>query len=217
MHTNRQRGFSDRARRIAFWACFIGAFMNAFMFSMYALTDGISAYLVMNASFYMVPLCLICFSSRYNWHFRPSLELGVAIIYFYMWGTTFYDAIMGNGSILSYPILLFIPYFLFIISHHRLLAFYAVVHTALTYFYGSLFFATVFGFDPAQVNITVLSIILAFMSGSVLIVFAIAAYSREKTDHRLLDLVHKTERLAEEDPLTGLKNRRAFMELVEKR
>lgn len=213
---NLQRGFADRAQRVAFWACFIGAFMNAFMFSMYALNDRITAYLVTNALFYMIPLCLICYSSFYNRHFRLSLELGVATIYLYMWATTFYDASTGNGSILSYPILLFIPYFIFIISRFQLLIVYAITHTVLIYGYGTTYMAEVFGFDASHVDTTLLSIILSVMSGSVLMVFAIAAYSREKTDARLLNLIREKERLAQEDPLTGLKNRRAFIKYVDK-
>ncbi|MEO1303617.1 MAG: EAL domain-containing protein [Pseudomonadota bacterium] len=215
LKNNSARGDSDRAQRIAFLVSIAGALLNAVLFTMYAFNDGISPLLIINAAFYMLPLGLIAYASYNSWHFRTALDAGVGIIYFYMWATTFFDAISGHPSVLSYPTLLFIPFLMILVSRYQLLIGYAFVQSALVYLYGEMFLAQAFGYDGLSVDTSMLPLLLAVCSGLCLLVLAIVAYSRQKTDKRLLSLVQETERLAARDPLTGLKNRRAFMDDVE--
>jgi GGDEF domain-containing protein len=68
------------------------------------------------------------------------------------------------------------------------------------------------GWTQTQSNSLNLATALSFMSVLTLVVLALVSYSRLKLDDRLLQLVDETRRLAEEDALTGLMNRRAFID-----
>ncbi|MEP1143335.1 MAG: EAL domain-containing protein [Henriciella sp.] len=215
IRNNSVRSVSDRAQRIAFWVSTGGIGLDALMFTLYALNDGLTLYLTMNALFYTIPLAFIGWSSYRNWHFQAVLDWSIAAIYFYMWMTTFVDAYMGHPSVLSYPILLFMPFFLILVTSSRSLVLYAIMQAVFVFSYGEYYLAEAFGFNPDYVDANMLAILLATLSSLTLLVLALVAYSRQKTDGRLLSLVQETERLAAQDPLTNLKNRRAFMEDVE--
>lgn len=208
---NAAHGVSDRRQRIAFWVALIGLAANTILFSLYVVNDSLSAFLFVNYTYYSVVLLLIAWSAFRNWQFEAVLSIGIAAIYFHMWGTTFFDAWSGNASILSFPTLLFIPLCMILISGPRVLVLYAVTQAAFVYLYMKYFGAGVFGFDPSRVDTTNLAILLAVMSAITLLILSIVSFSRGKTDARLLDLVREKERLAAQDPLTGLQNRRAFI------
>ncbi len=212
---NAARGVSDRAQRIAFWVSLTGLIVNTILFCLYIANDDLTAFLVTNYIYYTVTILMIAVSAYRNWFFKPVLETGIAAIYFHMWGTTFFDAWSGNASILSLPTLLFVPLCMILISGPRVLLCYAAAQAAFVYFYTKIFAAGVFGFNSERVDTSNLAILLSVLSGITLFILAIVSYSRRKTDSRLLRLVRETERLAAEDPLTGLKNRRAFMEDVD--
>ncbi len=212
---NAARSVSDRAQRIAFWVSLTGLVVNTILFALYIANDSLTAFLVVNYAFYTLTISVIAWSAYRNWHFPTVLSGGIAAIYFHMWGTTFFDAWVASPSVLSFPTLLFIPLCMILISGPRTLMLYAIVQTSFVYAYMSIFGASVFGFNPEVVDTSNLAALLAIMSGITLLILAIVSYSRRKTDNRLLRLVRETERLAAQDPLTGLKNRRAFMEDVE--
>ncbi len=216
LKNNSARSVSDRAQRIAFWVSIAGAILNTLLFSMYMINDGLSSLLITNFLFYMLPLSAIALSSYHNWNFQFVLDAGIAVVYFYMWGTTFYDAIMGHPSALSYPTLLFIPFLLILVTRYKLLVAYAVLQAGFVYAYGANFMANAFELTSPNLNTSMVAILLALLSSITLLTLAIVAYSRQITDNRLLALVQETERMASQDPLTDLKNRRAFMEDIER-
>jgi len=74
LRNNSVRSVSDRAQRIAFWVSLGGIGMDALMFALYALNDGLTLYLTMNALFYVIPLASIGWSSYRNWHFQAVLD-----------------------------------------------------------------------------------------------------------------------------------------------
>ena len=214
---NSARSVKDRAQRVAFWASITGLIGNTIIFLIYIYNDSLNAFLCFNYAFYTVAISLIAWSSYTNRYFTQVLGLGVSAIYFHMWGTTFYDAFAGSASILSFPTLLLVPLCLVLVSNHKALIGYALFQALAVYLYAEYFLAGVYGFDAEIVDTGSLAILLAVLSSLSLAVLAIVSYSREKTDKRLLRLVQETERLAAEDPLTGLQNRRAFMDQVEVR
>ena len=216
LKNNSARGVSDRAQRIAYWVSIAGLIVNTFLFGLYVLNDSLTALLIVNYAYYTTTISVIALSSYFNWHFSKVLSWGIAAIYVHMWATTFHDAWVGHASTLSFPILLFVPLCLVLVSSYRVLMAYAGAQFLLVSSYGKFFLGSAYGFNPERVDTTTLAILLAVMSSLTLLVLSIVAYSRQKTDTRLLGLVKETERLAAQDPLTGLKNRRAFMDDVEK-
>ena len=132
---NAARGVSDRAQRIAFWVSLTGLVVNTVLFSLYVANDSLTTFLVVNYTYYTLTISMIAWSAYRNWHFSPVLSVGIAAIYFHMWGTTFFDAWAGQASILSFPTLLFVPLCMILISGPRVLLLYAAVQTAFVYAY----------------------------------------------------------------------------------
>ena len=212
---NSLKSVDDRAQRIAFWMSLIGLIVNTVLFFLYIWYDDLSSLLIANYLYYTAVIVAIALSSYHNVHFKRTVSFGITAIYLHMWGTAFYDAVIGNGSVLSFPTLLFIPICLVLVSGHRFLLGNSILQGVAVYIYAKYFLAGVYNLDVTSADTTSIAILLALLSSLSLGVLAIVSYARAKTDNRLLRLVRETERLAAEDPLTGLKNRRAFMSYLE--
>ena len=202
----------DRPRRLAFSISLFGLVFNCVMAAIYGMTDGFNLFLTFNFLVQTSAIGSITIASYRDWHFRTVLNTAILIIYFHLWGTALYEAYAQRAYVLSFVVLLFIPFYLVLVSGYRVLLAYAAMQGALVYMYVSNFMAKAFGLDPKVVDFTQLAIVLSVMSALTLIVLAVVSFSRRSLDDRLLELVHETERLADEDDLTGLMNRRAFMD-----
>jgi len=214
---NSGRTVSDRSQRIAFWVCVAGAGVNALLFGLYVYNDELSAQLIANFLIYSAVIGLIAWASYYNRYFRLLLCIGVGFIYAHMWSSAFYEAWIDQASNLTFPTLLFAPLFLVLVMGHRLLIGVSLVQGLAVFGYVKNFLASVYGFEQSAGDALTMAIQLGALSSVSLLVLAAVAYSRDRTDARLLSLLKNTERLAAEDPLTGLKNRRSFLEVVERR
>ena len=213
---NAVRGVRDRVQRIAFWVALIGFTANVIVFGLYATNDDVTILLFANFMFYNFVISAIAWSSYRDHHFNTVLLAGIVGIYTHMWGTTFYDASVGNGSILSFPTLLFAPLCLVLVSGPRVLLGVAAIQGIAVFCYAEFFLASVYNLNTPAVESTNLAVLLGVMSALSLFVLAIVSFAQSRTDRRLLGLIRETERLAAEDPLTGLKNRRAFMDGIER-
>lgn len=202
----------DRPRRIAFAVSLFGLLFNCVIATVYGMTGGFNLFLAFNFLLQTIAIGAICLASYRDWHFRPVLNAAIALIYFHLWATTMYEAWAQTAYLLSFIVLLFIPFYLVLVSGHRMLLAYAVSQATLVYLYVSLFMAEAFNLDPNAVDFTQLATVLSIMSALTLVVLAVVSRSRRSLDEKLLQLVHETERIADEDDLTGLTNRRAFME-----
>ena len=202
----------DRPRRLAFGFSLFGLAFNCVIALTYGLTGGFNLLLAFNFLLQTAAIGSICFASYRDWHFRAVLNTAIAVIYFHLWSTTMYEAWAQNAYVLSFIVLLFIPFYLVLVSGYRVLLAYAATQGTFVYIYVSMFMAQAFDLDAEAVDFTQLAIVLSIMSALTLIVLAVVSYSRRSLDKRLLQLVHETERIADEDDLTGLINRRAFME-----
>lgn len=213
---NSVRTVSDRRQRIAFSVCLAGLFINTVLFALYLLNDTPNLLLVANFAFYTGVIAAIAWSSYRNRYFTLVLGGGVAAIYIHMWATAFFDAFMGQASTLTFPTLLFAPLFLVLVMGHRLLLMNAAIQGAAVYLYAKYFAAEVFGLGAEAVATNTFAIQLSVLSTMSMLVLAGVAFSRRRTDERLLSLLRHSERMAAHDPLTGLKNRRAFLDDIDK-
>lgn len=202
----------DRPRRLAFAISLFGLAFNCVIALVYGMTGGFNLFLGFNFLVQTAAIGSICVASYRDWHFRTVLNTSIAVIYFHLWGTTMYEAWAQAAYLLSFIILLFIPFYLVLVSGYRVLLAYAAAQGILVYCYVSMFMAKAFSLDPESVDFTQLAVVLSIMSSLTLTVLALVSFSRRSLDTRLLQLVRETERLADEDDLTGLINRRAFMD-----
>jgi len=202
----------DRSRRIAFVMSLLGLVGNCVIASVYGLTSGFTPFLAFNFLLQTAAIGSICIASRRDWHFRAVLNMAIGLIYVHLWSTMLYEAWTNTALPLSFVVLLFVPFCLVMVLGYRVLLGYAVMQGALVYVYTSFFMAEAFGLDPGAFEFTQLATALSILSALTLVVLAFVSYSRLKLDNRLLQLVDEARRLAEEDTLTGLMNRRAFMD-----
>ncbi|MEL7042710.1 MAG: EAL domain-containing protein [Pseudomonadota bacterium] len=212
------RGVDDRVRRMAFWVGVVGFTQSTLLIGIYAIDHTLNATYLSRYAFYGSIFALIAWTGRSNWRVDIILALGLAGIYLHMWSAAFYDAWTNDvdASVFWFPTLLFAPLFLVLVTGYRVLIGYALLQGTFVYSYTRFFLADVYGLDTTVLNIDTLSIILGLMAGQALLLLAILAFARKRTDHRLFNLINETERLAAEDPLTGLKNRRALMQQIDR-
>ena len=209
------KSVSDRARQTAFWGALFGFFVNTVLMLLYVKTEGLNPLLLANYLFYSLAISAIIISSYLNKHFAATLLVSICAIYLHMWGTTYLGAMYGASSKLSLLILLFVPLCFVVVANCFTLTGLAIFQTGAVFIYVDKYFKDVFQVNWPDEEIRAIAIVLALMSGIALGMLAIMAFARDKTDRRLLEILQAKERLADEDPLTGLKNRRAFMEEVQ--
>ena len=211
----KRRSVEDRTRRMAFWGALAAIGFNTMLHFAIVKSEGLTFGHIQDWTFYTLILTAIALSSHTNRYFKTVMTLGAGLIFFHMWAVSFYFAMTGRGAVFSLPVLLFTPLWLILNSSYRMLIFYSVVQSAFVYVYTKYFVLDVYGIERDAPNIEAYAITLALLSATMITVLAILSYARKKTDDRLLNLIKETERLAAEDALTGLYNRRAFMEKVE--
>lgn len=210
------RSVEDRGRRAAFWVSLAAFVQINFIFLLFAWKQPMLLWHWGLYVFYAITNGLIAWSARRNWHFRPVLAIGYGAMYVEIWIRSYLFVLYPeiSASSLHLPVLLFLPVFLLLVAGFRALLGYAFVQAALVFHYTQNHVPTAFGFEAQKSDMTDIAAVLAVVSFISLVILAIVAYSRQKTDKRLMALIRETERLAAEDPLTGLKNRRAFMDDV---
>ncbi|MEL6666020.1 MAG: EAL domain-containing protein [Pseudomonadota bacterium] len=211
----KKRSVEDRPRRMAFWGAIAAIGFNTLLHLVIIYSEGVTLGRIFDYCFYSLVLSAIAWSSHSNRYFDSITKLGAALIFFHMWGRTFYMAVMGQGTVFSLPILMFTPLWLILNNTFRALMFYSVSQSIFVYFYTKNFLLEIYGIAPETLMLETYSITLAILSATMVTVLAIITYARQKTDDRLLMLIQEKEQLAAEDALTGLLNRRAFMEKIE--
>lgn len=212
---NAPKSVSDRAQQAAFWGALFGFCANTVLMLLYVKAEGLNPLLLANYLFYSFAILAIVISSYLNKYFAATLLVSICAVYLHMWSTTYFGAMYGASSKLSLLILLFVPLCFVVVANCLTLTWLAVFQTGAVFLYVDRYFKQVFQVDWPDEEIRTIAIVLALMSGVTLGMLAIMAFARDKTDQRLLEILEAKERLADEDPLTGLKNRRAFMEEVQ--
>lgn len=200
---------------MAFWGSCAANFFTTALHVPIVLSHGLSFLLIWDYLLLTLLLCVIAWSAHKNWNFEITVGLCAAIIYFFLWWSSFAGAAAGGGSIFTLPIMLFAPIWLVITSSYRALFLYSIVQAVFVYTFTKLYAVDIYGVAPQVLQLEAFAVVLAILSATMVTVLAVMIYARNKTDQRLLGLIQETERLAAEDPLTGLKNRRAFMQSVE--
>ena len=211
-HGDTARGLSERLRLIAFWIGALGLMIASFVFAAYYITGDRSWTMTAEVGVYAVTLGAIMFSALRDYHVRRVLFSGLSIIYAVFWGTTFVEALMGQSVALDIPLVLFIPLFIVIILDYRMLFALAPVQAICVFFYVSEYASADLGARWASEAGVMFSILLGAFSGFSFGLLGVIAFAREQTDQKLYRVIAEKERLADTDGLTGLMNRRAFMD-----
>ena len=200
---------------MAFWGGCAANFFNTVLHIPIALTEGVDLSIIWEYSLITFLLGFIMWSAVKNWHFQFSVSVCGGVIFFHLWLSSFLAAAAGEGSIFTLPVMVFLPIWLVMTHSFLVMLLYSIAQAIFVYLFTKFYAFRIYGVDPNLVQLEAFAIVLAVLSATMVTVLAVMIYARNKTDKRLLALIQETERLAAEDPLTGLKNRRAFMQSVE--
>lgn len=209
------RDLHERFRRIAFRIGTVGVALVFTAFSLSAITGELQATSYFESLLYCVILTAIALSARRDYHVRQFLYGGLALLFLTYWAVTLYEFQSGLIDPNSLIFALFIPVFIAIGLDYRLQFALAPVQAAcIWYCFGA--YAEVFhGSAPSAGDETVLGLTLASFSAILLVLLGMVQIARQKTDQRLVEVIAEKNRLATTDPLTGLLNRRAFLDALE--
>ena len=141
---------------------------------------------------------------------RPALYSGLMLLFSIFWCASFGELHLGQVNATSFPLVLFIPVFLSLALDYRLLAALAPVQALLVFVYAHQYGAAFGAADSAGFDS--FGIVYAVLSGIMVSLVAILAWIRQHSDDELIRALDEKDRLASTDSLTGLMNRRAFMD-----
>lgn len=141
---------------------------------------------------------------------RPALYSGLMLLFSIFWCASFGELHLGQVNATSFPLVLFIPVFLSLALDYRLLAALAPVQALLVFVYTHQYGAAFGAADSAGFDSV--GTVYAVLSGIMVSLVAILAWIRQHSDDELIRALDEKDRLASTDSLTGLMNRRAFMD-----
>ncbi len=211
-HGDTEKGLSDRLRTVALWVGICGLVINAFVFVAFCVSGEISPVMTMEVNAYTIALGLITLSALRKYYIKRVLYVGLITVFTVYWGSNFAEGALGESKAIDIPLALFIPLFLAMALDYRLLFALAPIQGTCVYFYLSEFALSDFGAEWVTRDGTMFSLVLAVLSASSFMIVGVIAYAREQTDEQLYQVISEKEQLADTDDLTGLLNRRAFMD-----
>lgn len=196
---------------MAFWTGLLGLVVVAFVGTMFTLTGKFTLLMFWEIFTYVCVLAAITVSAHRNFRVKPVFFTGLMILFAVYWGSAFYEAHLGQTVPFDLPLILFIPLLIVLILDYRIQFALIPVQVACVYVY--VFEHVTIQLDDtwSQVDHQAFSLMLAVVSGFSFMGIAVVAFARARADQRLRDLIIEKEELAATDGLTGLLNRRAFM------
>ena len=211
-HGETARVLSERLRRIAFWIGTLGLSINAFVFLAYVVTGQGNWAMTSEVLVYGSLLATITLRAVRNVQVKRVLFTCLLAIFAVFWISNFAEGYMGQVKAIDIPLVLFIPLFVVLILDHRLLFALAPVQAICVFSYVSNFAIIELGAPWVDAHGIMFSLLLAIYSGCSFALLGVIAYARDQADRKLYEVILEKEQLADTDDLTGLMNRRAFMD-----
>lgn len=210
--TETERNLSERFRSLAFWTGLFGLVVLSAVVAIFAVREAFTSASIFEISVYTVVLSTITVSAYRNVHVRPILFTGLLILFGTYWGSTFWEAMREEVLPFDLPLILFIPLLVALILDYRLQFALAPIQALLVYQFVFEFFALQWHSDWSRADHQAFSLMLAVVSGFSFFGLGVVSLTRAIADKRLQGLMSETKKLASTDSLTGLMNRRAFMD-----
>lgn len=207
-----EKRFSERIRLIALCVGSLGLFINGFVCLVYVLNGagGVSVY--SEVGIYAVILSVVTFCAFRRIHIQQVLSGGLLAIFAVFWISTFVEGMIEPATPFDFPLVLFVPLFLAISLNYKLLFGLAGVQGACVFVYTCEIAVASFGADWSRTDQEAFSLMIAAFSGASFCVFGVVAFARDRADQKFYHLISEKDTLASTDGLTGLMNRRAFMD-----
>lgn len=212
-----QTALAERRRLFAFWAAVIGLWLSAIVYASIYLSGDLILHYKITSPMYATFLGIMLVSAYLNRHVRIFTNFSIASIFAVFWVSSYAEAVQDHLTFVSTPLVLFVPILLMMVLHHKLVFALALAQFGLVLHYSVQFGTPHYAGNWSQPDQFSLSVALAVLSGLTSVAVGIVSRQRERTDKTLQAVVQEQSQLAATDALTGLLNRRAFMELTERR
>ncbi len=199
-----------RLQRIAQRVGGVGLIIVPGVLGMMASFGQITWIAMLESAAYCVVLGAILIAGLRSHQVRAVLYSGLVVLFSIFWFASFGQLYLKQVHVTSFPLTLFIPVFLSLALDYRLVAGLAPVQSVLIFNYAQQYSATLGA--ESSTGFESVSIVYAVLSGIMFSLVAILAWVRQHTDDELIRALNEKERLASTDSLTGLMNRRAFMD-----
>jgi diguanylate cyclase (GGDEF)-like protein len=203
---------TERLRLIALWAGSTGLLVNVFVCLVYMVTGNGSPLLYTEVGIYAALLSFIVWSAYTRFRVKHMFVTTSLCILAVFWIWTFLEGAIGHTAVFEFPLVLFIPLFLVIMLDYQILLSLAPVQAMCVFFFTRDHAIDSIGPYWSASDQIAYAVTMAGFSGFSFCALGIVSYARERTDSRMFDLVTEKEALASRDGLTGLMNRRAFMD-----
>lgn len=191
----------------------VGLIIVPCVLGMMASFGQITQIAVLESGAYCVVLGAILIAGLRGYQVRAVLYSGLVVLFSIFWLASFGQLYLKLVHVTSFPLTLFIPIFLSLALDYRVVAALAPVQSVLVFNYAQQY-RTTFEAESSTGSGSV-SIVYAVLSGIMLSLVAILARVRQYTDGELILALNEKERLASTDSLTGLMNRRAFLDSLD--
>ena len=210
--SNAEQGVTDRARWIALCAGIMGLFINFFVCGVYIVSGEANALVLSEVAIYAIILAAITACAYRRYRTKQIFSAGLLAIFVVFWVGTFIEGLTDQSAPFDFPLVLFVPLFLVIILHHRVLFATAPIQAACVYFYTCEFAIFDIGPNWLPSDQNAFALMMAAFSGFSFCALGIVAFARERADEKMIEVIAEKDALASTDGLTGLLNRRAFMD-----
>lgn len=212
--TETEHSLSERFRLLAFWTGLLGLVVMSAVVAIFAVRDAFTSASFYEISIYVTVLLTITLSAHRNVHVKPVLFTGLLVLFAAYWGSTFWEASIGEVVPFDLPLILFIPLLIVLILDYRLQFGLAPVQAFCVYLFVCEFFTLQWGADWSRADHQAFSLMIAAVSGFSFLGLGVVSLARAIADKRLEALMSEKDALAATDSLTGLMNRRAFMDAL---
>lgn len=207
---------SDRARQYGYTACFAGIPITLFSIAIIDALGQHSLYVWACGLIGIVTLTIVGIFCYLNIAVKRALEVGLLLTYVNVWTLGTWESIAGDFKQHQLALMLFIPLIIVSLMKNRMIFILIPAQFGLVFFSTTQYAHRYFSDEFTDQNITILGVLFAAMSCVVFFMSAITARIRDKNDEKFLRLIEEKRVLSITDHLTGLINRRALTDEIEK-
>ncbi|MEM1148104.1 MAG: EAL domain-containing protein [Pseudomonadota bacterium] len=211
-HRGADKRQTDRIRLVTLCTGLLGLLVTVFVCGMYTYIGRATLAMYGEVCVYGALLSAMAICAYRRFYVREVLQVSLLAMFAIYWGSAFFEAHTGVATPIDYPVALFVPLFLVILLNYRATFILAPIQFACIYIYTSEFFVGSMTLDWGQSDEHIFSLMIAVFSGFSFCALGVVSFTRELSDRKLFETMAETELLASTDGLTGLRNRRAFLD-----
>lgn len=207
---------SDRARQYGYTACFAGIPITLFSIIIIDALGQHSVYVWACGLIGIVTLTVVGIFCYLNIAVKRALEVGLLLTYVNVWTLGTWETIVGDFKQHQLALMLFIPLIIVSLMKNRMIFMLIPAQFGLVFFSSTQYAQRYFSDEFSDQNITILGVLFAAMSCVVFFMSAVTARIRDKNDEKFLRVIEEKRLLSMTDHLTGLINRRALTDEIER-